>query len=89
MQATLRYNVATAPESAAFELSVAPQPLSSPTPCSSHRLRVCARYTLSSVASSNMALIEVAMVSGYQAKKDSLHQLVSPSFHSIQIITSN
>jgi len=78
LQTTLRYNVATAPAGAAFEVKVAPEALIAEVPCSGHKVAVCVRYTLASPASqasSNMALLEVAMVSGYQANKESLHLL--------------
>ena len=83
LQTTLRYNVATAPAGAAFEVKVAPEALIAEVPCSGHKVAVCVRYTLASPASqasSNMALLEVAMVSGYQANKESLHLLVSQLF---------
>ena len=45
---------------------------------SDRRLNVCARYDGSS-ASSNMALVELSLISGYEANKQSLETLVVSS----------
>jgi len=78
VQATLRYNVHTAPPSAAFDLSAVVAAVDAvsgdQSPCSAQKLSVCARYTLAQA--SNMALVEIAMVSGYQGSKSSLESLL-------------
>lgn len=43
--------------------------------CSNQRLSICARYKLAD-EESNMALVEVGMISGYAPDKDSLQTLV-------------
>ena len=63
----------TAPESDAFDLTLTTAPLNQGA-CGAHNLTICPKYLLSE--SSNMALIEIAMISGYQVDKSSLDSLI-------------
>ncbi|XP_068211791.1 alpha-2-macroglobulin-like protein 1 [Palaemon carinicauda] len=66
-----RYNVPELKESTAFSLSVTPTKLS----CTSYNIEVCASYLLQD-GSSNMAVIEVDLETGFSAVRNDLQSLV-------------
>ncbi|ROT84366.1 alpha2 macroglobulin isoform 3 [Penaeus vannamei] len=75
MQAVLRYNVPEAEPSDAFSLRV--RPINDPRGgCVEKRLEACAAYLLPD-GKSNMAVIEVNLVSGFIPEKDDLKAAVS------------
>ncbi|XP_023246996.1 murinoglobulin-2-like [Copidosoma floridanum] len=84
VQSSLRYNKAKATGSEAFELTASSESvptvghLESNQPqdrCSLQRLNVCARYKLAD-EESNMALLEIGMVTGFTPERSSLHDLL-------------
>ncbi|XP_067001260.2 alpha-2-macroglobulin-like protein 1 [Anabrus simplex] len=74
IQSSLRYNVRTPSGSDAFELDVKTGPVSSVDICTVQRLELCIRYKLPG-QNSNMAVLEVNMVSGYAPDRSSLYKL--------------
>ncbi|XP_031782380.1 alpha-1-macroglobulin isoform X1 [Nasonia vitripennis] len=80
VQSSLRYHKAKASGSEAFDLSTSTASVSTAdqTPndgCSIQRLTVCTRYKLPD-EESNMAVLEIAMVSGFRPDRASLHDLL-------------
>jgi hypothetical protein len=67
--------VRNASGSDAFELEVRTGPVASVDECSVQRVEACVRYMLPDQAS-NMAVLEVNMVTGYVPDRTSLHQLL-------------
>ncbi|XP_008546856.1 alpha-2-macroglobulin-like protein 1 isoform X1 [Microplitis demolitor] len=79
VQTNLKYNVAQVTGSQAFDLSVTSKPVgSSSDECSMQKINVCARYKMAD-EESNMALLEIKMISGYVAYKTTLHALLEDS----------
>lgn len=79
LQATLRYNVRTAPPAALFHLNVSTaQETGGGGEKCRHQLVVCSRYLGSKNQESNMALIEIGFVSGYEVDKVSLNKNTLP-----------
>ncbi|GLH07010.1 Murinoglobulin-1 [Gryllus bimaculatus] len=74
IQASLRYNVKTPSGSDAFELDVKTGPVASVDACAVQRVEACVRFKLPG-QTSNMAVLEVNMVSGYKPDRSSLHHL--------------
>ncbi|PSN55938.1 Pregnancy zone protein [Blattella germanica] len=74
VQTSLRYNVRNASGSDAFELEVRTGPVASVDECTMQRLEACVRFKIPD-QSSNMAVLEVYMVSGYIPDRASLYQL--------------
>lgn len=74
VQASLRYNVRNASGSDAFELEVKTGPVASVDECTMQRVEACIQYKLAD-QTSNMAVLEVHMVTGYVPDRASLHQL--------------
>lgn len=70
----LRYNIPAEEPSTAFTLSIKTQTAPDDS-CVTKKIKVCASYTLPDLKS-NMALIEVNLVSGYIPSKDDLKQVV-------------
>ncbi len=79
LQSILRYNVYTPPPSAAFELNVTNVEEKEGVKCGPQRLTVCVRYA-SPQQASNMALLEIGLVSGYETNKSSLESMAVRSF---------
>lgn len=75
VQSNMKYNVAHATGSEAFDLSVAAASISSVNECSMQKITICARYKMAD-EESNMALLEVGMISGYVPDRSSLHALL-------------
>ena len=61
------------PQSAAFDLSLTTAPTGHED-CATHKMTICPKYLLAQ--SSNMALVEIAMISGYEADKSHLNSLI-------------
>ncbi|CAD6233951.1 GSCOCT00007427001.2-RA-CDS [Cotesia congregata] len=79
VQTNLKYNVAHVTGSQAFDLSVTTKPVgSSSDECSMQKINLCARYKMAD-EESNMALLEIKMISGYSADKTTLHALLEDS----------
>nr|CAD7395574.1 unnamed protein product [Timema cristinae] len=74
IQSTLKYNVRTPSGSDAFSLEVETGPVASVDECTMQRVEVCVSYRLPGQIS-NMAVLEIAMVTGYRPDRDSLHKL--------------
>ncbi|XP_049788379.1 murinoglobulin-1-like isoform X1 [Schistocerca cancellata] len=74
VQASLQYNVKTPSGSDVFELDVETGPVASVDLCTVQRLEVCLRYKLTH-QTSNMAVVEVSMVTGYAPNRASLQRL--------------
>ncbi|KAG8221830.1 hypothetical protein J437_LFUL003464 [Ladona fulva] len=72
VQTSLKYNVKTPKGSDAFDVIVETSP--SMDSCSVQNLRICTRYKLTD-EKSNMAIMEIDMISGYVPLKDSLEKL--------------
>ncbi|XP_076621496.1 alpha-2-macroglobulin-P isoform X2 [Colletes latitarsis] len=72
VQSNIKYNVAHATGSDAFELLVAARSVDE---CAVQEITVCGRYKLVD-EESNMALIEIGMISGYVPDRASLHTLL-------------
>jgi hypothetical protein len=67
--------VRNASGSDAFELEVRTAPVASVDECSVQRVEACVRYVLPDQAS-NMAVMEVNMVTGYVPNRESFYQLL-------------
>nr|AEC50080.1 alpha-2-macroglobulin [Pacifastacus leniusculus] len=74
LQAVLRYNIPEAEASDAFDMTVNTNTVPDDK-CLTKRITVCASYRLPD-GKSNMAVIEVNLVSGYIPEKDDLKKLV-------------
>ncbi|KAJ9576011.1 hypothetical protein L9F63_007111, partial [Diploptera punctata] len=74
VQTSLRYNVRNASGGDAFELEVRTGPVASVDECTMQRLEACVQFKLSNQAS-NMAVLEVYMVTGYVPDRTSLYLL--------------
>jgi hypothetical protein len=70
----LRYNVHTKPPSKAFNLTVTTLALDDES-CSAQQIISCVRYSNSSTAS-NMVILEINLVSGFEIRKQSLEALI-------------
>uniref|UniRef100_A0A0C9R6R1 TEP1-F n=1 Tax=Fopius arisanus TaxID=64838 RepID=A0A0C9R6R1_9HYME len=75
VQTNLKYNVARATGSQAFDLVVNTEPVASGDECSMQKISVCVRYKMAD-EESNMALLEIGMISGFIPDKGSLHALL-------------
>ncbi|PNF16410.1 Murinoglobulin-1 [Cryptotermes secundus] len=75
VQTSLRYNVRNASGSDAFDLEVRTGPVASVDECTMQRIEACVRYKLPD-QTSNMAVLEVYMVTGYVPEQASLYQLL-------------
>ncbi|XP_012256873.2 pregnancy zone protein-like isoform X1 [Athalia rosae] len=75
VQSNLKYNVPHATGSDAFDLSVNAESVASVDECAMQRITVCARYKMAD-EESNMALIDIGMISGYIPDRSSLHSLL-------------
>ncbi|KAI4503310.1 hypothetical protein M0802_001532 [Mischocyttarus mexicanus] len=75
VQNNLVYNVAKVTGSEAFDLSVSATSSIFVDECSMQRITVCARYKMAD-EESNMALLEIGMISGYVPDRSSLHSLL-------------
>ncbi|XP_054012298.1 murinoglobulin-1-like isoform X1 [Hylaeus anthracinus] len=73
VQSNIKYNVAHATGSEAFELSVAAHSVA--CECAVQEITACGRYKLAD-EESNMALLEIGMISGYVPDRASLHTLL-------------
>ncbi|XP_076171368.1 murinoglobulin-1 [Ptiloglossa arizonensis] len=73
VQSNIKYNVARATGSEAFELSVASHTTGSE--CAVQEITVCGRYKLAD-EESNMVVLEIGMISGYVPDRESLHTLL-------------
>jgi hypothetical protein len=81
LKSTLRYNVHRPPPSGAFKLNVTHYELSEGSCSRGRHIKMCARYDSGSSpsdasSSSNMVLVELSLISGYEANKQSLDALV-------------
>ncbi|XP_045126879.1 alpha-2-macroglobulin-like protein 1 isoform X2 [Portunus trituberculatus] len=74
VQAVLRYNIPEEDPSTAFNLTATTQTVRDDK-CITKRIRACASYTLPDLKS-NMAVIEINLVSGYIPDKNDLKQVV-------------
>ncbi|XP_069700318.1 alpha-1-inhibitor 3-like isoform X2 [Periplaneta americana] len=74
VQTSLRYNVRNASGSDAFDLEVRTGPVASVDECTMQRVEVCVGYKLPD-ETSNMAVLEVYMVTGYTPDRASLYLL--------------
>ncbi|XP_065290733.1 pregnancy zone protein-like isoform X1 [Dermacentor albipictus] len=68
---TLKYNVHTPPKSEGFELTATPSKEASD--CNDHKLKICLRYD--GEQPSNMAVLELKLVSGYIPDEDHIYSL--------------
>ncbi|XP_011696887.1 PREDICTED: alpha-2-macroglobulin-like protein 1 isoform X2 [Wasmannia auropunctata] len=76
VQTNMKYNVAHVTGSEAFDLSVnAASPSMWLDECSGQKITICTRYKMAD-GESNMALLEIGMVSGYVPDRTSLHSLL-------------
>ncbi|XP_015109865.1 alpha-2-macroglobulin-like [Diachasma alloeum] len=75
VQTNLKYNVARATGSQAFDLVVNTEPVASGDECSMQKISVCVRYKMAD-EESNMALLEIGMISGFIPDKGTLHALL-------------
>ncbi|XP_018342836.1 PREDICTED: alpha-2-macroglobulin-like protein 1 isoform X2 [Trachymyrmex septentrionalis] len=75
VQSNIKYNVAHATGSEAFDLSVNAAPATWLNECSRQKITICTRYKMAD-GESNMALLEINMVSGYVPDRTSLHSLL-------------
>lgn len=86
-QNNLIYNVAKVSGSEAFDLSVSATSDIFVDECSMQRITVCARYKMAD-EESNMALLEIGMISGYVPDRSSLHSLLEvPSTSKLTFLT--
>lgn len=74
VQAVLRYNIPEEDPSTAFSLTTSTETARDDT-CVTKRIKACASYTLPDLKS-NMAVIEINLVSGYIPDKNDLKQVV-------------
>lgn len=75
VQTNLKYNVARATGSQAFDLIVNTEPVASGDECSMQKITTCVRYKMAD-EESNMALLEIGMISGFIPDKGTLHALL-------------
>ncbi|XP_015600837.1 alpha-2-macroglobulin-like protein 1 isoform X2 [Cephus cinctus] len=75
VQSNLKYNIPHATGSDAFDLSVSAESIASVDECSMQRITACARYKMAD-EESNMALLEIGMISGYVPDRTSLLSLI-------------
>ncbi|KAL0109694.1 hypothetical protein PUN28_014611 [Cardiocondyla obscurior] len=75
VQSNIKYNVAHATGSEAFDLSVNAAPATWVDECSMQKITICTRYKMAD-GESNMALLEIGMISGYVPDRTSLHSLL-------------
>lgn len=75
VQNHLKYNINKATGSEAFDLSVSAASVAFVDECSMQKITVCARYKMAD-EESNMALLEIGMISGYVPDRTSLHSLL-------------
>ncbi|XP_077262894.1 alpha-2-macroglobulin-like protein 1 [Temnothorax americanus] len=75
VQSNIKYNVARATGSEAFDLSVNAAPATWLDECSMQKITICTRYKMAD-GESNMALLEIDMISGYVPDRTSLHSLL-------------
>ncbi|XP_011874735.1 PREDICTED: alpha-2-macroglobulin-like protein 1 isoform X2 [Vollenhovia emeryi] len=75
VQSNIKYNVAHATGSEAFDLSVNAAPATWLDECSMQKITICTRYKMAD-GESNMALLEIDMISGYVSDRTSLHSLL-------------
>ncbi|KAK1121212.1 hypothetical protein K0M31_010519 [Melipona bicolor] len=78
VQSNLKYNVPHSTGSDAFDLSVSARSVTYGSECSLQEITICSRYKLAD-EESNMALLEVGMISGYVPDPTSLQSLLDPS----------
>ncbi|XP_029039421.1 murinoglobulin-1-like [Osmia bicornis bicornis] len=78
VQTNIRYNVPHTTGSDAFDLTVAASSDAYANECSIQDITICARYKLAD-GESNMALIEIGMISGYVPDRESLQSLLQPT----------
>nr|XP_012138167.1 PREDICTED: murinoglobulin-1-like [Megachile rotundata] len=77
VQTNIKYNVAHATGSDAFDLSVSARSDAFANECAMQNVTICARYKLAD-GESNMALLEIGMISGYVPDRESLQSLLQP-----------
>lgn len=77
-QAILSYHVYRLPQSQAFTLAVDVAPVSTADKCSVANLNPCISYS-GPDTSSNMAVLELSLPSGYEPDRASLYRLVDES----------
>ncbi|XP_076671615.1 pregnancy zone protein isoform X2 [Andrena cerasifolii] len=75
VQTNMKYNVAYVTGSDAFNFAVHAKSLPFANECSMQEITICARYKMAD-EESNMALLEVGMISGYVPDRASLHALL-------------
>ncbi|RLU16697.1 hypothetical protein DMN91_010765 [Ooceraea biroi] len=75
VQSNMKYNVAHATGSEAFDLSVNAAPATWADECSTQKITICTRYKMAD-GESNMALLEIGMISGYVPDRTSLYSLL-------------
>lgn len=78
IQSNLKYNVASSTGSDAFDLSAEVRSVGYGNECSLQEITICSRYKMAD-EESNMALLEVGIISGYVPDRASLHSLLDPS----------
>ncbi|XP_017887917.1 pregnancy zone protein-like isoform X2 [Ceratina calcarata] len=78
IQSNIKYNVPHIDHSQVFDLSVGIRPFKYEIECLLQQITICARYTMSD-GESNMALLEVNMISGYMPDRATLNALLDPS----------
>jgi len=81
-QSNMKYNVAHATGSEAFDLSVNAAPATWADECSTQKITICTRYKMAD-GESNMALLEIGMISGYVPDRTSLYSLLEDANTSI------
>nr|XP_031846680.1 murinoglobulin-1-like [Nomia melanderi] len=75
VQSNIKYNVAHATSSDAFDLSVSAHSRIRENECAVQEITICARYKMAD-EESNMAVAEVEMISGYAPDRTSLYSLL-------------
>lgn len=75
VQTNLKYNVASVMGSQAFDISILTEPVASGDECSMQKLTICSRYKMAD-EESNMAILEIDMISGFLPDKGTLHALL-------------
>ncbi|KZC12116.1 Murinoglobulin-1, partial [Dufourea novaeangliae] len=75
VQSNIKYNVAHATGSDAFDLAVSAHSVAYENECSVQEITVCARYKMAD-EESNMVLLEIGMISGYAPERTSLYSLL-------------
>ncbi|KAG7202424.1 hypothetical protein KM043_018735 [Ampulex compressa] len=76
IQSNIKYNIQRATGSEAFDLSVEADSVPLTNECSMQKLTVCTRYKMAD-EESNMALLEIGMISGYVPDRTSLLLLLA------------